>query len=563
MFVDEVSITVQAGDGGNGCMSFRREKYVPRGGPDGGDGGDGGSVILVADEDVATLLEFRFRPLLRAERGRHGQGSNRTGRSGRDHVVRVPVGTVVLDAERELQLADLVEPGQRFVAARGGRGGRGNARFASPTQRAPTRSDPGQPGERRQLRFELKLLADVGLLGFPNAGKSTLISRISAARPKIADYPFTTLEPQLGVVDRGDFRSFVVADLPGLIEGAHRGAGIGFRFLRHVERCRLLLHLVDATDPARDPLRAIETLSAELARYRPELAERAQVIVMTKADAVQDREPVDRVRRFAEERGQPFHLISSVTGEGLQALIRDVGARLDEIGSPSALRRSRSDAGPERVGVLGGSFDPVHEGHLRIADEARRRLGLARTLLMPAAVPPHKSGSALTPALHREQMLRLAIADREALVVSTLELRTGGVCYTIDTLRQLRDGEPPLVPVFVLGMDSLHQITKWRSWRDILGEFDLAVFDRADGDAGGILDPEVESRLVRLPQGAPPPPDVGRGGRIFRLPTSPIPVSSSAVRARVEGGRDPGSLVPPAVARYIQDTGLYRQENDH
>jgi GTP-binding protein len=342
MFVDEATITVRGGDGGNGCSSFRREKFVPRGGPDGGDGGNGGAVILVAGAGTSTLLEFRYRRLLRGERGRHGQGSNKTGRSGEDLLVRVPVGTLVLDGDGLRQLADLVEEGQRFVAAAGGRGGRGNARFSSPTNRAPTRCEPGRAGEDRVLRLELKLLADVGLLGFPNAGKSTLISRISEARPKIADYPFTTLEPHLGVVDRGDFRSFVVADIPGLIEGAHLGAGLGLRFLRHVERCRLLLHLVDTTDPARDPLAGIEALNAELDGYRPELARRPQILVLTKMDAVQDRRGVESVQRYAAERDLVCHRISSVTGEGLPELIGDVGARIDEI---SRDERGR-EAGP-------------------------------------------------------------------------------------------------------------------------------------------------------------------------------------------------------------------------
>ncbi len=331
MFVDEATITVKGGDGGNGCCSFRREKYVPRGGPDGGDGGDGGAVILVASADVSSLLEFRFRRRLEAGRGRHGEGSNRTGRSAADLLFPVPVGTLVMDVDRLRQLGDLVEAGQRFVAAAGGEGGRGNSRFATPTNRAPTRCESGRPGEERMLHLELKLLADVGLLGFPNAGKSTLVSRISAARPKIADYPFTTLEPQLGVVDRGDFRSFVVADIPGLIEGAHRGAGLGLRFLRHIERCRLLLHLVDLSDASRDPVAGISALDAELQSYRPELAGRPQFIVMTKADAVQDPRGVAAVRRHAERCGRPCFVISSVTGEGLDPLIHAVGSRLDEL----------------------------------------------------------------------------------------------------------------------------------------------------------------------------------------------------------------------------------------
>jgi GTP-binding protein len=331
MFVDEASIIVQGGDGGNGCSSFRREKYVPRGGPDGGDGGPGGSVILVATANAATLLAFRYRPRLRADRGRHGQGSDKTGRSGADLVVEVPVGTVVVDGDGLRRLADFTEQGQRFVAAHGGDGGRGNVRFRSATRRAPTYCEPGRPGEERELRLELKLLADVGLLGFPNAGKSTLISRISAARPKIADYPFTTLEPSLGVVDRGDFRSFVVADIPGLIEGAHHGAGLGLRFLRHVERCRLLLHLVDSTDVSRDPVEGIEALNHELESYRPELAQRPQIIVLTKADTVQDRDRAEAVERYAAEHDRACLTISSVTGEGLQQLIHRVGSRLDEL----------------------------------------------------------------------------------------------------------------------------------------------------------------------------------------------------------------------------------------
>jgi len=314
MFVDEALITVFAGDGGNGCCSFRREKYVPRGGPDGGDGGKGGSVVLLADRGVSTLLTYRYRTLFRAQRGRHGLGANKTGRSADDLVLRVPVGTVVAEAESGHLLADLDREGQRLVVARGGRGGRGNARFASSTNRAPTRSDPGEAGEERALRLELKLLADVGLIGFPNAGKSTLISRISAARPKIAGYPFTTLEPHLGVVDRGGYRSFVVADLPGLIEGAHQGAGLGHRFLRHVERCRLLLHLVDPADPDRDPLEGIEALNGELAGYSPGLAAKPQLLVVTKADAVQERDRVQAVERHAAGHGRPCLTISAVTG---------------------------------------------------------------------------------------------------------------------------------------------------------------------------------------------------------------------------------------------------------
>jgi GTP-binding protein len=329
MFVDEALITVIAGDGGDGCCSFRREKYVPRGGPDGGSGGHGGAVVLVADESVSTLIAYRYQPQHRAERGRHGQGANKTGKSGADLELRVPPGTVVLDTDGVVCLADLALPGARFVAARGGRGGRGNGVFATATNRAPTRHEPGQPGEQHRIRLELKLLADVGLVGFPNAGKSTLLSRISAARPKIADYPFTTLEPMLGVVDRGGWRSFVVADIPGLIEGAHEGAGLGLRFLRHIERCRLLLHLVDATDPTRSAVERIELIDRELAAHRPELAARPQILVLTKADALQDRRPVEEVARHAAATDRSWHLVSAVTGAGIEPLLREIDEWLD------------------------------------------------------------------------------------------------------------------------------------------------------------------------------------------------------------------------------------------
>jgi len=335
MFVDEARITAKAGDGGNGCFSFRREKYVPKGGPDGGDGGKGGSVILAASRDVSTLLEFRFRPLLRAKRGRHGEGSNKTGRCGEDLIVRVPVGTVVTDSDGLRRLADLAAEGDRFVAAAGGDGGRGNARFVSSVNRVPTRCEPGYPGIESDLRLELKLLADVGLLGFPNAGKSTFISRISAARPKIADYPFTTLEPQLGVVDLGDYRGFVVADIPGLIEGAHEGAGLGHRFLRHVERCRLLLHLVDPTDPQRNPVAGVDALKRELRMFQPEMADKPQILVITKSDASQDDAVESALRELAKKAGQPCFSISSVTGEGIKELLEATATRLDSVGNES------------------------------------------------------------------------------------------------------------------------------------------------------------------------------------------------------------------------------------
>jgi len=302
-------------------MAFRREKYVPRGGPSGGDGGRGGDVTLVADPHANTLLKYRYNPEHKAERGRHGEGSNCTGAEGHSIELEVPVGTVVYDEATGERLVDFTEPGQRFLVAHGGRGGKGNARYATSTHQAPTEHQPGFPGEEKRLRLELKLLADVGLVGFPNAGKSTLISRISAARPKIAAYPFTTLEPNLGVVQVGDFRTFVVADIPGLIAGAHLGHGLGIQFLRHIERTRLLVHLVDVSDlSGRNPVEDFETVMQELKSFSEDLVAKPMLVVASKMDAAQDLERVEELRRLAAERGLPFFEISSATGLGIEAL---------------------------------------------------------------------------------------------------------------------------------------------------------------------------------------------------------------------------------------------------
>lgn len=345
MFVDEAKIMVRGGDGGNGCVAFRREKYVPRGGPSGGDGGHGGAVYVESDPNDNTLLRYRYNREFRADRGRHGEGSNCQGRSGEDTVLKVPVGTVVFDSDTGEQLFDFTEPDQRFLAARGGRGGRGNGNpaFRKPWHQAPREHEDGEEGEERHLRLELKLLADVGLVGFPNAGKSTLISRISAARPKIAAYPFTTLEPHLGVVSAdpgaapGTGRVFVVADLPGLIEGAHEGVGLGIRFLKHVERTRLIAHVVDTSDANdRDPIRDFEIIERELSAFSPELAEKPMIVVATKLDATTNREHLDELRDFAAKRGLEFYSISSASGAGIPELIRGMANMLDRLPKPSA-----------------------------------------------------------------------------------------------------------------------------------------------------------------------------------------------------------------------------------
>ena len=332
MFIDRTRIRIAGGHGGNGVTAFRREKFVPRGGPSGGDGGRGGDVWLEADESLNTLLHLRYNPEHIAERGRHGEGSNRTGREGSDTVVRVPVGTQVYDAGTNELLYDFTRSGERWLAARGGRGGFGNSHFATSTNRAPRYHQEGSPGEEYEFQLELKLLADIGLVGFPNAGKSTLISTISAAKPKIADYPFTTLEPHLGVVDLGEYRTLVVADIPGLIEGAHQGAGLGDRFLRHVERTRLLLHLVDVSSASgRDTVSDYETINRELKAYDEQLAERPQIVVATKLDALDEPERLERLRDRAEKDGRAFYAISSATKEGVRELVNAASRMLDEI----------------------------------------------------------------------------------------------------------------------------------------------------------------------------------------------------------------------------------------
>lgn len=322
-FVDEVRIHVKAGDGGNGAVAFRREKFVPRGGPAGGDGGNGGDVVVLADENHSTLLDFRFQPNHAAKNGEHGMGSDCNGRRGDDVVLKVPVGTLIKDAETGEVLHDLTEHGQRIVLAKGGRGGLGNMNFATSTRQAPRFAQPGTKGEEREVILELKLLADVGLLGYPNAGKSTLISRVSRAKPKVADYPFTTLTPHLGVVAYKDHLSFVMADIPGIIEGAHHGAGLGHQFLKHVERCRLLVHVVDcgAEDEDREPLQDFETLNRELKLYSPELAKKPQLVVANKVDLPEARERAEQFAAQLKRKKIPVLLISSATGENVAKLI--------------------------------------------------------------------------------------------------------------------------------------------------------------------------------------------------------------------------------------------------
>jgi len=335
-FIDEAKIHVVSGGGGNGCLSFRREKYVPRGGPNGGDGGNGGDVILVADENLTSLLDFKYRSIYKADRGEHGRGKNQHGASAEKLYIHVPVGTVVKDLKTGSVIGDLVKHDQTLLVAQGGKGGRGNARFATSTNQAPRRFEPGQEGVEVELQLELKLIADVGIIGFPNSGKSTLISRISAAKPKIADYPFTTLVPNLGVVSYGDGKSFIVADIPGIIEGAHEGTGLGIQFLKHVERTEILLHVLDLSPmTGRDPAEDFEIMNSELEKFSSELGKKPQLVVLNKIDITEAWDRSKEIEKYFSDLGIDVSKISAVTGEGLDELIYRIADFLEEFRNTS------------------------------------------------------------------------------------------------------------------------------------------------------------------------------------------------------------------------------------
>ena len=331
-FIDEAKIYIKAGDGGRGCVSFRREKYVPRGGPNGGDGGNGGDIIMVTRRNMSSLLDHRYQQHYRAKRGGHGRGKDQHGKNSEHLLIPVPMGTIVKDFETEEFLGDLTENNQELIVAKAGRGGKGNARFVSSTNQAPKEAEPGGEGEEKTLKLELKLLADVGLLGFPNAGKSTLISTISAARPKIADYPFTTLVPNLGVVSYGDGATFVLADIPGLIEGAHEGAGLGMQFLRHIERTKILIHLLDLSPiTQRDPIEDYETMNRELKAYSEELSKKPQILALNKIDITEVREDLEKIEKHFSKSGVKTFPISSATGEGTKELVWEVVRHLEKL----------------------------------------------------------------------------------------------------------------------------------------------------------------------------------------------------------------------------------------
>ena len=472
MFVDQVKILVRGGDGGNGCVSFRREAHVPRGGPDGGVGGKGGDVVLVAVSHQNTLLPLRYQPEHRAERGGHGGPGNRTGRDGAERTVAVPPGTSARDEVTGEPLGEVLRDGDRLVVARGGQGGRGNRSFLSNRNRAPREADPGQAGEERWLQLDLRLIADVGLLGLPNAGKSTLLSRLSAARPKVADYPFTTLSPVLGVVE-ADERTFVAADIPGIIEGAHEGAGLGLQFLRHVERTRVLLHVVDASGlSGREPADDLALVREEVRRYAPALLERPQLVAASKRDLAGADDPLPGLVGAAAQLDLEVVPVSAATGDGLLALKRRL------LGMIAASRAATPQEEPGvRIGLYGGTFDPIHLGHLRAAETAREGLGLDLVAFLPSAVPPHRNAPPRA-AADRLAMARLATSSHPRFEAWDAELRRPGPSYTVETVAALLSERPSDSFVLVVGADTWPEMTTWREPQRLLSLVEVAVVDR-------------------------------------------------------------------------------------
>src|SRR5256886_952054 len=488
MFVDEAKISIKAGDGGNGCVAFRREKYVPRGGPSGGDGGNGGSIYLEANPNDNTLLRYRYNREFKADRGRHGEGSNCTGHSGADMILQVPIGTLVFDDQSGATIADLASPGKRVLIAHGGRGGRGNQHFAKPWHQAPREREDGFPGEERHLRLELKLLADVGLVGYPNAGKSTLISVISAARPKIANYPFTTLEPNLGVVnaDGGTGghgtelgRTFVVADLPGLIEGAHQGAGLGIRFLKHVERTRLLVHLIDTSD-------------ATDAQHHP-----------------------------------------------------------------------------RRMALFGGSFAPIHNGHLSVARAADCRFNFDEIHFIPASRPPHKLKQHLAPFPHRFAMVALACTEHPHFVPSLAEagddFAGNQLHYSVDTVRYFRHAYSGDRIFFMIGADAFLDIPMWKEYEALLGLCDFIIANRPGIRTEAlklVIPPDLIAPAHAKREDDPVPASQLvahlRKTSVYLLETVSSDISATETRKRAQRGQSIHGLVSARVEEYILKQRLYR-----
>jgi GTP-binding protein len=624
--IDKAEVKVKAGDGGNGVVGFRREMYVPFGGPDGGDGGRGGNVIVRADRSTDSLRYYQKRKIFRAENGHNGAGRQKHGRDGKDIVLAVPPGTMILAEEdgNRVMLADLEKDGDKAVIAEGGKGGWGNVHFKSSTNQAPRIALRGEKGEEKTIRLEMRIIADVGIIGYPNAGKSTLLARASAAKPKVASYPFTTLEPVLGVVEVS-MDTFVMAEIPGLIEGAHLGKGLGHDFLQHAMRTKIFIHMVDGTSgkPAEDMLK----VNGELAMFDASLAQKPQIVVVNKIDLPEVKEKLKSLKDEFSGSGIRAHYISAATGEGvdglmaaamkvlkaqqaeakkveipvkvfrpqpredrvkvaregdawvvkaswLDRLIAGGGAtaeelrgqlnqQLSKLGAEKTLERagvkagdkircgdliwewSSSGKGGRKTGILGGTFDPVHKGHIMMAKEAREALELDEVLMIPAGQPMSKQNEIITPAEHRLEMLKLAIEGIPYLKISTIEIEREGPSYTADTLAQLREkskGGDELY--FILGWDCLAQLPTWHEPSRIIGMCTLVAVPRPG---------HAKPRLRQLESALP-----GIGKKVIFLDKPKVDISATGIREMAAMGESIEQLVPKSVAEYIIKNRLYR-----
>jgi GTP-binding protein len=623
---DRVEISIKAGDGGSGAVSFRREMYVPFGGPDGGDGGKGGDVIIRADKSVDSLRSFRQNQLYHAENGYNGKSKKKYGKNGKDLILLVPPGTMVIAVQEdaaEAILADLEFIDEKVIAGVGGKGGWGNVHFKSSTNQTPRLAQRGEKGEARNLRLEMRLIADVGIIGYPNAGKSTLLASASAAKPKIASYPFTTLEPVLGVVNIGD-ESFILAEIPGLIEGAHIGKGLGHDFLRHAMRTKILIHLIDGTSntPGEDMIK----VNNELAMFDVSLAKKPQIIVLNKIDLPEVQEKLEKIKNELSAVGIKAHYISAATGQGvrelmaaalevlktqaglekhpempgkifrpqprearikvakaggewvihapgLDRLIAGGGATEGELrwqlnyqlkkhGVNSILEKAGVKVGDKvrcgdlvwewdkpgsstsKIGILGGTFDPVHLGHMMIAEEAKTALELKEVILIPAGQPMSKSNENVTSAKHRLEMLKLAVEGSPYLKVSAVETERKGPSYTADTIAEIRkkSGRGDEL-YFILGWDSLAQLPDWHEPSRIIAMCTLVVVPRP-----GYAKPRLKTLEGVLP---------GISDKVIFLEKPRVDISATEIRELAAKGESIDHLVPDKVAAYIKKNKLY------
>ena len=623
---DRADIRVKAGDGGSGAVGFRREMYVPFGGPDGGDGGKGGDVTIKADKSTDSLRAFQQRKLYRAENGYSGAGKQKHGKDGKDLILAVPAGTIVTVIEEdgtEILLGDLGNAGEEVIAAEGGKGGWGNVHFKSSTNQAPRIAQRGEAGEEKTLKLEMRLIADVGIIGYPNAGKSTLLAAASAAKPKIASYPFTTLEPVLGVVEIGT-DSYVMAEIPGLIEGAHLGKGLGHDFLRHAMRTKILIHLISGTSdtPAEDMIK----VNNELAMFDPLLAQKPQIIALNKIDLPEVQEKLGGIKEEFTAAGIKAHYISAATGQGVSGLMAEalnilkaqageqkraeapgkifrpqpkearvkvvkegdeyviyapgldrliagsgitpgelrwqLNFQLEKLGVNRTLEKagvktgdkircgdliwewSLPGQGRNRIGILGGTFDPVHRGHIMMAEEAKAALDLSEVLLVPVGQPISKVTETVTSAKNRVEMLKLAIEGSPYLKISTIEIERKGPSYTADTIAEIRKksgGRDELY--FILGWDSLAQLPDWHEPSQLISMCTMVAVPRP-----GYAKPSLKSLEGVLP---------GISQKVIFLEKPKVDISASAIRELAAKGESIDDLVPEAVAEYIKKNKLY------